>query len=306
MFYNWDMANENLHRRFIEICDAEFDRRIDDIAKYILSAHNLKICAVAGPSSSGKTTTALKLRRKISSSGKICHTVSMDNFFKNRDDVPLKDDGSHDFECIGAVDTPLLFQCLEEAITKGSTNIPHFSFKRGGRQPETTPLSVKAGDLIIIEGIHGLNPLITEKLERFGFKSIYISVDEKVYLPSGELFKKRDVRFIRRLVRDFNFRGASPEYTFKLWENVRLGEDNYIFPLEKFADIIINSLHGYELCVMKNKALELLGTIDLSGKYGERTAELIGKLGQIIPIDEKLVPSTSLIREFIGGSEYYE
>jgi uridine kinase len=156
-----------------------------------------------------------------------------------------------------------------------------------------------------MEGMHGLNPRILDSLPGENVKSIYTTIGEKVFLPNDIIFSKRDIRLLRRLIRDYKYRGASPEYTFILWDGVREGEDLYIFPYENNAHIKVNSFYKYELNVIKSQALALLSEIKEDSRYYEKAQELMHKLSYVISIDEELVPSRSLIREFIGGDSIY-
>ena len=307
MLLQWDLNNKSLHKKYVELCDDEFEIYFDNIVQNILAFNKVKILTISGPSSSGKTTVALKLASELLKFGVNAKIISMDNFYKNHADSPKKTDGSPNFETIDALDIDLIIKCLNEAVIYNKTKLPKYDFLTGKRKEELKDFELHDHDMIIIEGIHGLNPKIIDNLPCENIKSIYTTIGEKVFLPDDIIFSKRDIRLLRRLIRDYKYRGATPEFTFQLWETVRESESLYIFPYENNAHIKINSFYKYELNVIKEQALKLLPEIKEESKYYEKARELINKLSYVISIDEELVPSRSLIREFIGGNSiYYE
>ena len=306
MLLQWDLNNKNLHKKYIDLCDDEFEIYFDNVVQNILAFNKVKILTISGPSSSGKTTVALKLISELSKYGVTAKIISMDDFYKNREDTPIKQNGEIDFETIDALDTELMINCLNEAVFFNKTKLPKFNFKTGIREGYKD-FELYDNEIIIIEGIHGLNPKIIDNLPVENIKSIYTTIGEKVFLPGDIIFSKRDIRFLRRLIRDNKYRGAIPEFTFMLWETVREGEDLYIFPYENNAHIKINSFYKYELNVIKEQALKLLAEIKQESEYYEKALNMINKLSYVISIDGDFVPSRSLIREFIGGNSiYYE
>ena len=306
MLLQWDLNNKDTHKKYIELCDDDFEVYFSGIVQNILAFNKVKVLTISGPSSSGKTTTALKLVSELRKFGVKAKIISMDNFYKDSHDIIKKPDGKPDFETIEALDTDLLIKSMTEAILFNKTRIPEFDFKIGRRKEELKEFTLSNNEMIIIEGIHGLNPKIINNLPGENIKSIYTTIGEKVFLPNDIIFSKRDIRFLRRLVRDYKYRAASPEFTFMLWQTVREGEDLYIFPYENNAHIKINSFYKYELNVVREQALKLLSEIKEESIYYDKSVELINKLSYIIPIDEKFVPKHSLIREFIGNSMYYK
>ena len=306
MLLQWDLNNKELHREYVKLYDDEFEIYFESIVQNILAFTKVKVLTISGPTSSGKTTTALKLAEHLNAHGMDTQIVSMDNFYKNKDDTPRKADGTLDLETIDAIDTDFLIKCLNEAIITGKTRLPEYSFKSGGRKPDLVDFVLHDHELIIIEGMHGLNPRIIDNLPSENVKSIYTTIGEKVYMPGDIIFSKRDIRLLRRLIRDYKYRGASPEYTFILWDGVREGEELYIFPYENNAHIKINSFYKYELNVVKKQALNLLAEIKHDSIYYAKARELMHKLSYVLPIEEEFVPSHSVIREFIGDSMYYK
>jgi uridine kinase len=289
----------------VELYDEEFEIYFGNIIQNILSFSKVKILTISGPSSAGKTTTALKICSELKKLDITAKIISMDNFYKNRDDVPVKADGNQDFETIDAIDTGLLIKCLNEAVNDNRTKLPKYNFKTGIRTLDAINLELCEKEMIIMEGMHALNPKILDNLPGENVHSIYTTIGEKVFLPNDIIFSRRDIRLLRRLTRDYKYRAASPEYTFLLWDGVREGEDLYIFPYENNAHIKINSFYKYELNVIKSQALDLLAEIKEDSRYYKKARELMHKLSYVIAIDEEHVPSRSVIREFIGDSEYY-
>jgi len=305
LLLQWDLNNKDLHKKYVELYDDEFEIYFENIIQNILAFNKIKILTISGPTSSGKTTTALKIGADLKKSGVNAKIISMDNFYIDRCDVPKKADGTPDFETIDAIDTDLLIKCLNEAVTYNKTKLPKYSFKTGIKKLDATEFEFCEKDIIIMEGIHALNPRILDNLPEENVRSIYTTIGEKVFLPGDIIFSRRDIRFLRRLIRDYKYRAASPEYTFILWDGVREGEDLYIFPYENNAHIKINSFYKYELNVIKTQALELLAQIEHNSRYHKKAQELMQKLSYVTAIDEELVPSRSLIREFIGGNSLY-
>lgn len=305
MLLQWNLNNKDLHEKYVKLYDDEFEIYFESIVQNILSFSKVKVLTISGPTSSGKTTTALKLAEHLKDGGMSTQIISMDDFYKDRSESPKKADGTPDFETIDAIDTDLLIRCLNEAIISGRTKLPRYSFKAGARKPESVDFELCEHEMIIMEGMHGLNPRILDNLPSENVKSIYTTIGEKVFLPNDIIFSKRDIRLLRRLIRDYKYRGASPEYTFLLWDGVRESEDLYIFPYENNAHIKINSFYKYELNVVKKQALNLLAEIKEDSRYYIKAQELMHKLSYVLSIDEEHVPSHSVIREFIGDSMYY-
>lgn len=256
---------------------------------------------LAGPSSSGKTTTASLLSKGIEFMGGKAYTVSLDDFyFPHSVGYPLDENGKPDYECVEALDVELIHLCLGELIRKGKSSLPVFDFTSGERINNAKNITLKENDVIIVEGLHALNPVITDTLDSSNLYKIYVSVSSRVYENDGSvLLSKRDLRFVRRMVRDYSFRSTSVEKTFEVWESVMRGEDKYLFPFEYLADVKINSFHPCEPCVLSKRAVELLRTA-LGGEYGGKASLMINKLGLFKNIDYSALSQDSLLREFTG------
>ncbi|MBR5544419.1 MAG: adenylyl-sulfate kinase [Clostridia bacterium] len=286
---------------FIKKSEARYENIINDIAEKIIADNGREIVMLAGPSSAGKTTTAAKLCKKLNENGVKTYVLSLDDFYLNRDDIPYLPDGTQDYETVYALDLP----CFEEkvnALLRGETvKNPIFDFTTGKRSSsEFNEITLGESDIVIIEGLHALNPIITEKIQGKLLK-IYINVSSRIYDEKGNIIlNKRNMRFVRRMVRDYKFRNSTVQNTYKLWKNVTMGEDKYLFPYRHLADIKINTIHLYETCVLKKQALEMLENSEISDEYKNDINKITKSLKKFENIDESLVPEDSLLREFLG------
>ena len=286
---------------FIKKSEARYENIINDIAERIINDEGREIVMLAGPSSAGKTTTAGKLCKKLNENGVKTYVLSLDDFYLNRADIPYLPDGTQDYETVYALDLP----CFEEkvnALLRGETvKNPVFDFTTGKRSDtQFNEITLGEKDVVIIEGLHALNPVITEKIQGKLLK-IYINVSSRIYDEKGNIIlNKRNMRFIRRMVRDYKFRNSTVENTCKLWKNVTMGEDKYLFPYRHLADIKVNTIHLYETCVLKQQALEMLENSEISEEYKSDINKITKSLKKFESIDESLVPDDSLLREFLG------
>ncbi len=287
--------------KFISECNEAYHGRAGEVAKDIFADKNKKIVLLAGPSSSGKTTTAKFLSEEINRLGGKAYTVSLDDFYLPRSaQYPLDENGEPDFECVEALDLELLHSSLRSLAENGKAVLPVFDFMTGDRINNAKTVELRKNDVIIVEGLHALNPAITDTLDESSLLKIYISVSSRVYDDDGGvLLSKRDLRFIRRMVRDYQFRSMPVERTFEIWGSVMRGEDRYLFPFEERADIKINSFHPCEPCVFSQRAISLLKEIE-HGEFKEKADLLINKLGLFKNTDYSLLPADSLLREFTG------
>jgi uridine kinase len=256
---------------------------------------------LAGPSSSGKTTTANKLSEALEKKNIKTYVISLDDFYLNRDDIPSREDGTKDFETVYALDLPYFREKVNAIWTGETVKTPVFDFITGKRsETKYNEITLGENDAVIIEGLHALNPEITDKIEGNLIK-IYISVSSRIYDENEKIIlNKRNLRFVRRLVRDYKFRGSSVENTYSIWGNVMAGEDEYLFPYRHNADIRINTIHLYEPCVLKQQALPLLLNAEISEAYRDDVKKLCKALEAFEDINIEKVPADSLLREFLG------
>lgn len=286
---------------FVLKCEERYNNIIEDIAKRITTEKGREIVMLAGPSSAGKTTTARKLCENINEKGVKTYVLSLDDFYLNREDIPYLPDGTQDYETVYALDLQLFTECVNRLLMGETVKNPVFDFTTGKRSDkEFNEITLGKEDVVIIEGLHALNPVITEKIEGKLLK-IYINVSSRIYDNKGNIIlNKRNMRFVRRMVRDYKFRDSTVNNTYKLWKNVTAGEDKYLFPFRDNADIKVNTIHLYESCVLKSQALPLLYESEISDEYKADAKKLCKALEKFEDINISSVPEDSLLREFLG------
>ncbi len=295
--------NEELSKNakeYVLECEERYHSEIRSLATEISDSKLKKIVMIAGPSGSGKTTTAHILRGYLEDMGVHPSVVSLDDFYLNRDKAPLDSEGKPDLETVHSLDIPEINRCFSEVIQTGKSVMPLFDFGPGRRKEEGRLINISQGGVLIVEGLHALNPLLTEMLPQENIFKVYISVAKTIYSEKGEsVLSSRQMRLMRRMSRDDIYRGASPQRTFDMWESVVRGERKYLYGFKPTADRIITTLHGYEPCVFKKRVLSLLSQISPDSEdymYVVKTAE---GLSRFIEISEDLVPADSLLREFL-------
>lgn len=297
-----DVINNNINKNplsFVADCEKAYREKITLIAKDVSEKNGRELVMLAGPSSSGKTTTAKMLKRAIENEGRKAKVVSLDDFYCDQNFVYTFEDGTTDYETVRALDIELINECLSSLMKNGKAEIPHFSFQTKRREGYEE-ISCDRDEIIIVEGLHALNPLITDPHRAESMKKLYVSVSSRIYDDENQLLSKRDLRFVRRLIRDYHFRSSEVEYTFYLWKGVRMGEDRYLFPYSGSADIKIDSIHPYEPCLFKKEAMKLLDRIGQDSIYYTSAVSYKEKLSRFETLDESEIPADSLLREFIG------
>ena len=292
---------KNQMNDMIQISEAIHQRKIVEIVQEIETHKEVKLILVAGPSSSGKTTFAQKLGVQLKLTGYNPITISMDNFFKERVDNPIGPDGKYDFECVEALDIELFNTQMEDLIEGKTVELPDFDFITGTKSYNGKFLTLKPRDVLVVEGIHALNPILTKFTPTKYKYKIYIAPVTTLNIDGYTKVSSSDTRFLRRMVRDFATRGHSVERTFELWGNVRKGEEKYIFPFIEGVDAIFNSSIIYEPAVMKTFAQPLLLQLDDSSKHYAESRRLYEYLNNFLPMETSNIPIDSLIREFIGN-----
>ena len=285
----------------IQVSEAIHQRKIVEIVQDIEKKKDIKLILIAGPSSSGKTTFAQQLGVQLRLTGYNPITISMDNYFKERVDTPLGPDGRYDFERVDALDIELFNEHMEKLIKGEVVELPEFDFINGTKNYNGRYLSLNPMDVLIVEGIHALNPILTEFTPAKNKYKIYIAPITTLNLDGYSKVSSSDTRFLRRLVRDFATRGHSVDRTFELWRNVKKGEEKYIYPYIEDVDTIFNSSIIYEPAVMKTFAQPLLLQLDKSSKYYAEARRLYEYLNNFLPMETSNIPIDSLIREFIGN-----
>lgn len=290
---------------FIKIAEALHEKKIASVADHIAERRNeIKWVTIAGPSSSGKTTFAKRLAVQLRVNGLQPVTISVDNYFVNRDHTPVDEHGKPDFEDIETVDLALLNDHLRRLDAGEEVELPTFNFEKGCREFRGEKLRIEPDQIALVEGIHGLNPRLTEAVPASRKFRIYISALTQLNLDSNNRISTTDNRLIRRLVRDSNYRGNSALATLNMWPSVRRGERKWIFPYQAQANIAFNSALDYELAVLKPFVEPLLTEIKPDQPQYAEARRLLEFLSFFLGIPENLVPPTSLLREFIGRSSF--
>ena len=290
----------------VMISEALHEKKIAEIADKISSKNEVKLILIAGPSSSGKTTFANRLGIQLRVNGITPVPISLDDYFVNRDQTPVDENGEYDFETIGSVDKELFNKHLNLILQGEEVEIPEFNFIKGEREWLGKKVKLPANGVIIVEGIHGLNPILTSHIdEKYKFR-IYISALTQLNLDNHNRITTTDVRKIRRIVRDQLSRGHGSEDTLKMWHKIKRGEQKNIFVYQEEADVMFNSTLVYELCVLKKYALQELDKIKEDSIVYNEAKRLKGLLSFFREIDKDIVPQNSILREFIGGSIFYK
>ena len=287
----------------IRIVEALHEKKLSQIADMIKN-EGKRVVLIAAPSSSGKTSFAHRLCIHLKVNGLSPVSISLDDYFLNREDTPLDEFGNYDFESIYAIDLERFNSDLKSLLEGKEISLPRFNFKLGKRQENYKKLKIKENQPIILEGIHGLNPILTSSIPDEDKFKIYISALTQINLDDYNRIPTTDLRLIRRMVRDYNFRGYSAKHTIMNWNSVRRGEKKNIFPYQEEADIIFNSACVYELAVLKKYAKPLLEEIESSDEAYIEANRLLKFLQYFIELEDTSdIPSTSILREFIGGSK---
>ncbi len=289
----------------IILTEALHEKRIAMISEEIKSRKDVRLVLIAGPSSSGKTTFSKRLMVQLKASGLKPVTISLDDYFVDREKTPRDEEGNYDFEVIEALDVELFNKNLLDLFDGKEVEIPKFDFHTGSRMKTGTHMKIEKDDIIIVEGIHGLNPKLTELVsDELKFK-IYASALTQINIDNLNRMQTTDVRLLRRMVRDSKFRGHTAVATLRMWPSVRRGEDKNIFPYQENADIMFNSALVYEISVLKVFAEQLLASVPDEDPTSTEANRLLKLLDYFLPITNiEDIPRTSIIREFIGRSAF--
>ena len=277
------------------------EKKIGEIAERI-EREGKKIVLIAGPSSSGKTTFSHRLSIQLRANGMHPHPIGLDDYFVNRSETPRDANGKYDFECIEAIDLKQFNEDMSRLLAGERVELPRFNFQTGMREYKGDYKQLHSGDVLVIEGIHGLNPKMTEQLSDSSKFKIYISALTSLNIDQHNRISTTDGRLIRRIVRDARTRGNLAQDTIAMWESVRKGEERNIFPYQEEADVMFNSALLYELSVIKQYAEPLLFAISHDAPEYQEAKRLLKFLDYFLGVSGKSVPNNSILREFIGGS----
>ncbi|MCR4611919.1 MAG: nucleoside kinase [Lachnospiraceae bacterium] len=291
-------------RDMVLICEALFEKNVGDIARKIYENRSKKFIMIAGPSSSGKTTFSHKLSTQLKGLGLKPHPIPLDDYYVDRDKIPLDEFGEKDFECVEGIDIEQFNKDMLALLNGERVLLPTFNFKTGKREYNDKYLQLEDDDVLVIEGIHGLNDKLSHSLPKESKYKIYISALTPLAIDEHNPLSMADCRLIRRIVRDSRTRGTSAEGTLAMWDSVRRGETKNIFKFQEEADFIINSALLYELSVLKVYALPQLYAVDHRSEQYAEAKRLIKLLDYFMPLPSDDIPNTSILREFIGGGAY--
>ena len=289
----------------VKVSEALHEKKVAQIADTIHSRGDLiRLVLVAGPSSSGKTTFSKRLAVQLQVAGLRPHTLSLDNYFVNRENTPRDEKGDYDFESLDALDVAKFNDDLLALMSGERIELPKFSFERGERYFDGSFLQLEPNGILVVEGIHGLNPLLTDRIPRERKFKIYISALTSISLDGQSRIASSDNRLLRRMVRDQRYRSYGAIQTIRRWGSVRRGEDKNIFPYQEEADIMFNSALPYEFGVLKQFAEPILNEVPDSVPEYSEAVRLLRFLRVFSPIGQEEIPPTSILREFLGGSSF--
>lgn len=299
-----ELVSKRKANDFINITEVFQQRCISEIATQIQSRGKVRLVLIAGPSSSGKTTSAKKLALELEAIGYRPKVISLDNYYVGRESNPKDENGNYDYECLEALDIELINNNLVDLLDGKVVDIPSYNFTLGTREYKGKTMQLGESDILIMEGIHGLNDRLTPLVKsEYKFK-LYLSALTQLNMSEHNRISTSDNRLIRRIVRDNNFRGKSAAETISMWDSVRRGERLHIFPFQNNADAILNTALDYELSVLKIYAEPLLRCITPSQREYSEACRLLRFLDAFPLIPAEAVPTRSIIREFIGGSAF--
>ena len=297
-------VKENRIRDLILLSEALHEKKISQIADKIAAKKGVKMILIAGPSSSGKTTFAQRLGIQLRINGLKPVTISVDNYFVERQDTPRNEKGEYDFECIEAIDTELFNKHLVALLNGEEVEMPEFNFHKGTKEYKGKKLKLNEDEVLVVEGIHCLNDKLTSKIPQEQKYKVYISALTVLNMDHYNRISTTDTRLVRRIVRDNQFRGYSAAQTISTWHNVNRGEERNIFPFQEEADSIFNTSLIYELAVLKAEAEPLLENITNDQPQYAEAQRLLEILRYFEPISKDIVPANSLLKEFLGGGDF--
>ena len=294
----------------INVAEALQEKKIAQIADTIFhrgeNGNRVKLVLIAGPSSSGKTTFSKRLSIQLMTNGLKPYPISLDNYFVDREDTPLDENGNYDYESLYALDLELFNRQLQALLRGEEVELPRFNFSLGKKEYKGDKLKIKDNTILILEGIHALNPELTPHIPAERKFKIYVSALTTISLDDHNWIPTTDNRLLRRIIRDFNYRGYSARETISRWPSVRAGEDKWIFPYQENADVIFNSSTLYELAVLKKHIFPLLTAVQPEDECYDEVRNIVKILNYIQEADvDDEIPPTSLVREFIGGNTFY-
>lgn len=288
----------------IQISEALQEKKIAKIADELAQRKGIKLVLIAGPSSSGKTTTCKRLSVQLAVNGIHPVGISLDDYFLDRDKTPKDEKGDYDFEHLHALNLPLLNEQLTALFRGDEVELPRYNFQKGKSEWSGKKLQLKGNEVLVVEGIHALNPELTSEIPNDQIFRVYASALTTILLDNHNYVPTTDNRLLRRIIRDYKYRGVNAQETIRRWPSVRAGENKWIFPFQENADAMFNTAMLFELAVIKSQAEPLLEQVPEDSKEYSEAYRLLKFLRYIRPIPETQIPPTSLLREFLGGSSF--
>ena len=299
-----EIVKQNHFSELIMISEALQEKKIARIADEIKRRSNLRLVLIAGPSSSGKTTTCKRLSVQLAVNGIKPIGISLDDYFLDRDKTPRDEKGDYDFENLHALNLPLLNEQLTALFRGDEVELPRYDFPTGTSQKSGRKLRLNENEILVVEGIHALNPELTSQIPEEQIFRIYASALTTILLDNHNYIPTTDNRLLRRIIRDHKYRAVTAQETIRRWPSVRAGENKWIFPFQENADAMFNTAMLFELAVIKSQAEPLLEQVPENCQEHAEAYRLLKFLHYIKPIPETQIPPTSLIREFLGGSSF--
>ena len=287
----------------VNVSEVLQERRLSRIADEI-QARGARVVLIAGPSSSGKTTFSKRLSVQLLACGLRPYAISLDDFFVNRTMTPRKPDGDYDFESIYSIDLPYFNDSLTRILSGEEVELPYYNFVKGEREYKGNKLKLEPQMVLVIEGTHALNPLLTSQVNDGDKFRVYVSALTSIKLDYHNYISTSDNRLLRRMLRDAKYRGYSAVETIQRWPSVRKGEEEWIFPYQENADVMFNSSLFYELAVLKTHAEPILRAVPQNIKEYSEARRLLHLLEYVVPLQDNELPPTSVVREFLGGSSF--
>lgn len=297
-------VEEGKSNGLIKLSEALQEKKIAQIADEIAKRKNVKMVLIAGPSSSGKTTTCKRLSVQLAVNGIYPIGISLDDYFVNREQTPRDETGDYDYEHLHALNIPLLNEQMNALFRGEEVELPRYNFQMGRSEKSGRRLRLQGNEVLVLEGIHALNPELTASIPNDQIFRVYASALTTILLDTHNYIPTTDNRLLRRIVRDYKYRGVSACDTIRRWPSVRRGENRWIFPYQENADAMFNSAMLFELAVLKNQALPLLEQVPENCEEYAEAYRLMKFLRYIHTIKEDQIPPTSLLREFLGGSSF--
>lgn len=301
-------CNRGMATDLINVSEALQEKKIvriaDEITNRNENGQRVKLVLISGPSSSGKTTFSKRLSIQLMTNGLRPYPISLDDYFVNREDTPLDENGQHDFESLYALDLPFFEAQLKALLAEEEVELPRFNFNIGKREPSGKKLRIDDNMILILEGIHALNPALTPNIPAANKYKIYVSALTTILLDNHNYIPTTDNRLLRRIIRDYKYRSHSAEATINRWPSVRAGEEKWIFPYQEYADAMFNSALIFELAVLKDHVEPVLRKVPNNSPAYSEAHRLLRFLSHFVPVQDEELPPTSLLREFLGGSSF--